>query len=156
MKRLSANFDLLIVQLLPPHKRQTVRVKLLQILFNLSGLFSRFRLWRNKQLLLINITSQIKVLEGYLRTVFGRIITIRENADKLKGISLLLEGQLQMMGLNNEPGTLAPFPLLSEFGGDLQGADFIVIAPPDVDKEALGIEIDKFKQMDKKYIIKQE
>jgi len=156
MKRLNVNFDLLIVQLLPPHKRQKVRVEILQILFNLAGLYNRFVLWRKKQLLLINITSQIKVLEGYLRTVFGKIITIRENTDKLKGISLLVEGQLQMIGLSNEPGTLAPFPLLSEFGGDLQGADFIVIAPVDVDKETLAIEIEKFKQMDKKYIIKQE
>jgi len=156
MKRLNANFDLLIVQLLPPHKRQTVRVKILRILFNLSDLFNRFHEWRKKQLLLIHITSQVKILEGYLRNLFGKIITIRENADKLKGISKLAEGQLQMMGLSTETGMLASFPLLSEFGKDLQGADFIVIAPADIDSEALKIEIEKFKQMDKKYIIKQE
>ena len=156
MKRLNADFNSLIVQLLPPHKRQRIRVKILQILFNLAELFNEFLIWRKKQLYLTNITSQVKILEGYLETIFGSRIQIKEGADKLLGIPLIGEGPLRLMGLSSEPDKMVPFPLLIEIGEDLQGADFMVQAPANINTEELSIEIEKYKQMDKKYIIKQQ
>lgn len=154
MKRLNVDFDSLIVQLLPPHKRQTIRIKLLRIFFNVTGLYNFFREWRKKQLLLVNVTSQVKILEGYLSTIFKKGITIKD-ADKLVGISLEKEGQLRMFNLSSGTRNLVPLPLMHELREDLEGADFIVQTPTDVDREALEIEIEKYKQMDKKYIIKE-
>lgn len=71
------NFLNLARQLLPPHKRQPVRMKLLHGFFApLHSLFETFDQWRSDSRMMVNVNSQIKVFEGYLRKKYLSLIHI--------------------------------------------------------------------------------
>ena len=87
-------YDNLVKQLLPPHKRQRVRLWLMRtFVMPLRGLFEAFGIWRDDIRMLMNITNQVKVLEGYLQkkynaltihieTVRGRVVAYLSGAGR--------------------------------------------------------------------------
>ena len=152
MRKICVNFLSLVLQLLPPHKCQRIRVFILQCLVDLTSVYDSFDDWRAEQYRLLNMNSQVKVLESWLRRKIHSLIQIHSRRDGLLLISLIAEQQLTPIGFMNEnPQEL---PLLIEMSDDWFTVDFIVIPPPgDVDMEALRVEIEKFKPMDKTYKI---
>ena len=150
MKRFFVDFPALVATLIPPHKQQPVRRAILQCLCSLPGIFAGFDAWRRWQSFLIGVNSQVKVLEGYLRVLFGEGIKILNYHDGLMGISLLSEEQTVPVGLSGE-NVLLPLPLLGEMTSGFVDTDFVVALPPGVDAEAVKREIENFKLADKKY-----
>ena len=59
-------------QLLPEHKRQPVRLRILRAFVKpLADLFAAFSLWRDETRKLLNVTNQEGVLEQFLRNKYG-------------------------------------------------------------------------------------
>jgi hypothetical protein len=137
--------------LLPPHKRQAMRLFVLQTLIDLLPVYNGFDNWRAQQHRLININSQKKVLESYLRMTIHPAVLILTYTETLVLISLLVEEQLISAGLEEE--RMEPFPLLGEITNELAGFDFVVLVPAGVDTEKTKIEIEKFNAIDKHYKI---
>lgn len=142
------NIQGIIRQFLPPHKRQTNRLKWLYGLFDLQGLFDDFEQWREEMRYKIHITSQHQVLEEHLRKLFGENIVIRSYSDRYLEIGLNAESahwvsfeSLQEVALTGES---------RELFGDV---DFIVYAPVEIDWNLLYAEIEKYKLADRNYKI---
>jgi len=151
MRKLSVNFLRFILQLLPPHKRQPVRLSILQSLIDLLPVYKSFDNWRLQQHRLINMNSQKKVLESYLRMIIHPAVLILTYTETLILISLFIEEQLISIGLEEEDTVL--FPLLGEMTNGLDGFDFVVVVPAGTDVEKIKIEIEKFNAIDKHYKI---
>lgn len=146
---LKLNCPNLIRQLLPPHKRQPVRLKWLAgLIALLQRLFDSFDVWRKDTRMLANVNSQVKVLEGYLRKKYNdvniRIVTFNNG---LLLVGLISEGVTMWpeIGLAKEK-LMKPIPLENEVRGEFEGVNFIVQIPITVDKEQIEIEIEKYKQ----------
>jgi len=148
MRKLNVNFLRLILQLLPPHKRQPIRLFVLQSLIDLLPVYNVFDIWRSQQCRLINMNSQKKVLESYLKMIIHPSVFILTYTEMLVLISLFVEEQLISVGLLSESTVL--LPLLDELN-ILDGFDFVAFVPAGTDVEKTKIEIEKFKAIDKHY-----
>lgn len=143
------NFKNLVRQLLPPHKRQSNRLLLLQTFLSpLQSLFDFFTVWRSEKRMLIHINSQVRVLEGYLRYKYhDRLgIKIQTYDDGLVAIGVQEEGIAMMgaIGLEKEELFLK-IPLEGEIRNEMGGVDFIVRIPLGVDIEAVRADIEFYK-----------
>lgn len=156
---MNINFRNLIRQLLPPHKRQPVRLALLRAFAApLAELFASFAAWRADTRMMINVNSQVKVLEGYLRKKYNQPIAIKIEtyADGLLIVGFEQEGELMtpVIGEENEDRT-AEIPKdeheVRERFGDV---DFIVYVPQTIDLNAIRADIEKYKQVLTRYKIK--
>lgn len=137
-------------QLLPPHKRQPVRLALLQSFLNpLETLFKEFNTWRANARMMINVNSQVKIFEGYLRKKYNQPIAIKivTFSDGLLLVGLSNEGEAMKpaIGLKSE-NRPAEVPLRTEIRDRFGDADFIVYIPSSVDINMIRAEIEKYKQ----------
>ena len=153
------NIDNLVRQLVPPHRRQPVRLGILcGLLYPLRQLWEWFELWRDDIRLRINVNSQVMVLEGYLRNKYNdNRITIASSNDGLLWVGLVVEGDLYMpkFGLLGAGEQVIYVPLLWESGasGDV---DFFVYIPEGVDIEVIRAEIERYRQAGVTYEIIQK
>lgn len=153
------NYQNFIRQLLPPHKRQKTRIRLLHcFIAPLQQLFSDFNTWRENSRMIINVTSQVKILEGYLRKKYNESISIK---------IVTFNNGLMLVGLEKEGNTMWPVigltgeemktvPLENEIRDKFDGADFIVYIPDNVNKMLIESEIEKYKQVLTTYKIIQQ
>lgn len=140
----------LVRQLLPPHKRQPVRLALLKSFLNpLETLFKDFDTWRANARMMINVNSQVKIFEGYLRKKYNQPIAIKiiTFSDGLLLVGLESEGESMMpaIGLEQE-NRFAEVPLETEVRDRFGDADFIVYIPAEIDINLIRAEIEKYKQ----------
>lgn len=141
----------LVRQLLPPHKRQPTRLKLLQgFITPLQTLFGDFRYWREDSRMMMNVNSQVKVLEGYLRKKYKEPISIKivTFSNGLLSVGLLSEGRTMWpaFGLFTEH-VLKEIPLKDEQRDKFKDADFIVYIPANIDRIQIEADIEKYKQV---------
>ena len=153
------NYQNLIRQLLPPHKRQKTRIRLLKgFISPLQKLFSDFNTWRENSRMMVNVNSQVKILEGYLRKRYQESISIKivtfNNGLMLTGLESEGNTMWPVIGLTDEE--LKAIPLENEIHDKFDGADFIVYIPEGVDKMLIESEIEKYKQVLTTYKIIQQ
>lgn len=154
------NYSNFVRQLLPPHKRQAVRLALLTaFLYPLQLLFNLFLDWRDNSRMMINVNSQVKILEGYLRKKYNRPISIKIVTfnNGLLPVGLISEGETMWarISLESEAG-MKGVPLENEMRDKFDGADFIVYIPKGIDVNLIESEIEKYKQVLTTYKIIQE
>lgn len=149
-------FNNLVRQLLPPHKRQSVRLSLLRaFIAPLSPLFASFADWRSDTRMMINVNSQVKVFEGYLRKKYNEPVTIKIITfdDGLLLVCLENEGVLLQPDIGLEAEKKIDVPLDGEVRDRFGDADFIVYIPTGLDINLIRAEIEKYKQALTKYKI---
>lgn len=149
-------FNNLVRQLLPPHKRQLVRLSLLRaFIAPLSQLFASFADWRSDTRMMINVNSQVKVFEGYLRKKYNEPVTIKIITfdDGLLMVCLENEGILLQPDIGLEAEKKIDVPLDGEIRDRFGDADFIVYIPAGLDINLIRAEIEKYKQALTKYKI---
>jgi hypothetical protein len=145
MKKLYVNFLLLVMQLIPPHKCQPVRLFILRCLLDLADVWNAFANWRTEQWRRANMTCQRMALEHYLKYLFGAELSLAVFPEDLILISLLVENQTVSLSLlSEEPLYLLDMPLLVEGEHDWQGHHFVVYAPYGTDTGLLGRTIEQF------------
>lgn len=148
---LKINYPNFVRQLLPPYKRQPSRLALLKgFIEPLQVLFEEFNVWRDNSRMMINVNSQVKVLEEYLRKKYNdpvRIKIVTYN-NMLLLVGLLSEGRAMWpeFGLIGE-NSFQSVPLENEVRDKFDGADFVVYIPLEVDKVLIEAEIEKYKQV---------
>lgn len=150
------NFNNLARQLIPPHKRQPARLTFVQALTApLQVLFNNFDRWRNNIRMLININSQVKVFEGYLRWKYEEPISIKiiTYEDGLLSVCLEKEGTLLQPEIGTENEKMVNIPLDGEIRERFGDCDFIVYMPTGIDINLIRAEIEKYKQALIKYNI---
>lgn len=158
---LRLNFNNLVCGLLPWYKRQPVRLGLLRSMaFPLGGLFADFDIWRNDTAVMINVNSQVAVLEGYLRKRYGQPIAIKIVTfdDGALEICLEAEGDARsvLIALDGESAVDTMVPLPGELRQLFGDADFLVYVPTGVDLDLLQADIERFKQAMTQYKIIQK
>lgn len=142
-------FANLVRQLTPPHKRQPVRLTLLRaFVAPLQVLFNSFDKWRSDTRMMINVNSQVKVFEGYLRKKYNEPITIKIVTfdDGLLMVCLESEGTLLQPDIGQEDEKTVDIPLDGEIRMQFGDADFIVYIPPNIDIDLIRAEIERYKQ----------
>ncbi|WP_018669021.1 hypothetical protein [Bacteroides gallinarum] len=147
---LKMNCRNLFRQLLPPHKRQPVRIGFLCVFASLlQKLFDSFTAWREDTRMMINVNSQVKVLESYLRKKYNEPVDIRIETfnNGLLLVGLESEGRTMWpeISLEDERQT-RPVPLENEVRDKFEGVNFIVYIPEGIDRTLVEIDIEKFKQ----------
>ena len=158
MQRIRLNIDNIVRALLPWYKRKPLRLAWLTGLASpLTGLWGEFAAWRMEMRLMMRVTAQVKVLEGYLQGHFSDLRLLVETYDE-QGLAV---------GLESEGDThLVAVPLPSEGEGvmvALQGemraqwgdADFLVYVPQGIDPDAVRAAVERFKIAGIKFKIKQ-
>lgn len=155
------NFDNLVVRLLPWHKRQTGRVSLLRsFVAPLGVLFADFDRWRTDTRMIVNVTSQVAVLEGYLRSKYNQPVTIKIVTfdDGAMEVCLAAEGDSQcvFIGMEGEEVDDTMVPLAGEMRSQFGDADFIVYIPAGIDLAMVTADIERFKQALTEYKIIQK
>lgn len=143
------NYKNLIRQLLPPHKRQPLRLTFLQGLITpLQTLFDSFNTYRDDSRMMVNVNSQVMVLEGYLRKKYKELIGIKVSTfnNGLLNVGLESEGttMLVWISLSNE-NSMKNVPLKDELRDKFQDADFVIYIPAGVDKLQVEADIEKYK-----------
>lgn len=145
------NYPNLIRQLLPPHKRQPMRIRVLTgFLSPVQKLFDDFLVWRSDSRMMINVNSQVKIFEGYLRKKYKEPISIKIVTfnNGLLLVGLLDEGKTMWPEVGLESESQCPgIPLENEIRDKFDGADFIVYMPKSIDKTLIESEIEKYKQV---------
>lgn len=144
------NYDNLVRQLVPPHKRQSVRLGILRrFAGRLKELHAEFYLWRNDIRMIVNVNSQVRVLEGYLRKKYNEPFSIKVLTydDGLMNVCLEEEGLTMMPGIGNDEAVLQAVALEGELREQFGDTDFMVYIPAGVDKELIVAEIEKYKQV---------
>ena len=143
------NFNNHVRQMLPPHRRQPVRLEFLrQFVAPLTGLFAAFDPWRDDIRMRMNLTGQIMVLEGYLRAKYDPSLSIRivTNEDRLLRVGLKPEERTHFAAVGLKAERRIGVALKREIY-DLYGdADFLVFIPAGVDIELIRIEVEKYRQ----------
>lgn len=121
----------------------------------LSDLMDGFILWRARIRMLLNVTSQVAVLEGYLRTNFSPEISIETYYDGGILIGLPQEGYSACVrvGLADETSQLI-IPLPGEIMGQFESVDFVIYCPQIVDTETVSAEVERFRQVLTTYNLK--
>lgn len=157
------NIDNYVRQHLPWHKRLPVRLALLRALLSpLRQLFDLFDRWRHSTRLMMNVSSQVRVLEGYLQdkygSVFIRVVTYDEQA---LAIGLEEEGDTHGVYMPYDQGEeseeQAPeVPLEGELREVFGDADFIVYIPVGIEIEDIRADIERFREALIKYKIIQQ
>lgn len=147
----------LVRQLLPPHKRQPVRLALLRAFLSpVEELFQAFSQWRSNTRMMVNVNCQVKVFEGYLRKKYREPIAIQivTFSDGLLPVGLEEEGKAMMpaIGLQEELHD-AHVPLDGELRERFGEVDFIVYLPATLDCRQIEAEIEKYKQVLTQYKI---
>ncbi len=149
----AVNFRNFVRQYLPAHKRQPVRLALLRAMVHLKGVFDDFAVWRDDYRYKIAVNSQVRVLQGHLRKVFGADIVVRSFAEQYLEIGLLVEpAHWRSFGLDGED-VFIPVALQGENEALFGDVDFIVFTPAGVDLALLRAEIEQYKLADKDYKI---
>lgn len=147
----------LIYQLVPPHKRLPVRLAWLSsLLAPLVDLWVSFYAWRANAKMMVNVNSQVAVLEGYLRKKYNQPVAIKIESytDGLLWVSLLSESDTHRPAFGRfgeEPNP--EIPLKDEIRERFEGYDFIVYIPSSVDRTLVEADIDKYRQALIKYKI---
>lgn len=141
----------LVRQLLPPHKRQATRLKLLQgFITPLQTLFDDFHAWREDARMMMNVNSQVRVLEGYLRKKYQEPVQLKivTFSNGLLSVGLISEGVTMWpaFGLLAER-TMKDIPLKDERRDQFADADFIVYIPTRIDRMRIEADIEKYKQV---------
>lgn len=150
--KLSSNFYLLIKTLLPFHKRQPKRLAFLNSLLPIDSLLNSFHTWANYTLMMISVNSQVKVLEGYLRSKYNnKNIIIKLYEDGLLPIGLLDEGDNNLLYVGESD--FIDVALLGETVNEFDDIDFWVIIPQSLSYDEVLSEIEKYKLIDKTYKI---
>lgn len=150
------NIDNLVRQLLPPHKRQPVRLLILRVFAGrLKTLFGEFDQWRDDTRMMVNVDSQVKVLEGYLRVKYREPISIKIVTfdDGLLLVGLEEEGETFMPAISDDNEQPADVPLVNEIRERFGDADFLVYIPAGVDVDLIRAEIERYKRALAKYNI---
>lgn len=155
------NIRHLAYQLLPPHKRQQNRANwLVSLLAPLVELWDGFYTWRANKRMMVNVNSQLLVLQGYLQKKYNQPfkIYIESYRDGLPWVALNLEesGELLLQtGLADEERQES-VPLKDEIRTRFNGVDFKVYIPKDLkdlDRVLIAAEIEKYRQALVKYEI---
>ncbi len=150
------NFNNLVRQLLPPHKRQPVRLMLLRAFAHpLADLFVGFSRWRDDTRMMVNVNCQVKVFEGYLRKKYNEPIAIKivTYNDGLMMVCLEREGVLLQPEIGHEEEKIVEVPLDGEIRANFGDVDFIVYVPAGLDLNLIRAEVEKYKQALIKYKI---
>lgn len=160
MRNIRIDYRNLVRQLLPDHKRQPGRLWWLRGLTTpLAGLFADFERWRADTRRIVNVTAQMRILEGYLRTKYGQPVAIRIETyqDGGLGVCLEAEGDAQRLdlALEAEGASAADVPLEGEVRERFGDVDFVVYLPAGVDAERVTADIERFRQALTKYGIVQ-
>ena len=94
MRNYKIDFRNQVRQLLPEHKRQPVRLRILRAFVKpLADLFAAFSLWRDETRKLLNVTNQEGVLEQFLRNKYGAAdITIESYRETGFAVGIRSEG----------------------------------------------------------------
>lgn len=135
-----------------------IRLKWLSCLLSpLMDLWVAFQTWRTSTRMLVNMNSQIGVLEGYLRNKYNEPIAIRieSYADGLLWVPLASESEAQQPEFHSDY-TQVPvpeIPLQFEIRDRFSDVDFIVYIPVTIDKALIQAEIDTYRQALIKYKI---
>lgn len=145
------NFNNLVNGLLPWFKRTPVRLSFLRsMVAPLGRLFGDFDKWRSDTRMIVNVTSQVAVFEGYLRKKYGQPIAIKivTYDDGALEVCLEAEGTAQVVDipLESEDFTPPAIPLDGELRVQFGDADFIVYIPNSVDIDMITADIERFKQ----------
>lgn len=145
------NYQNLVRQLLPPHKRQPARLRLLQgFVTPLQTLFEEFREWREDSRMMMNVNSQVRVLEGYLQKKYKEPVSIKivTFSNGLLNIGLISEGKTMWpsVGLLSE-NRLQAISLKDEQRDKFEDADFIVYIPSGIERMQIEADIEKYKQV---------
>ena len=159
------NIRNLIFQLVPFHKRLPNRVAWLEKLFKpLSDLWDEFYQWRMQTRMMVNVNSQMMVLERFLQIKYGDNvgISIESYADGMILVPLDTESEELQPEIDspykqgeNQPKILA-IPQHDEIRTRFDGVDFIVYIPAEgVNKIQIEADIEKYRQALIKYQIKQ-
>lgn len=144
--------DNLVRQLLPPHKRLMNRLSWLRALLSpLKPLFADFHLWRGDTRMMVNVNSQVKVLEGYLQKKYHQPIAIKivTFEDGLLLVCLANEGELLQPEFDSEANQA--IPLDGEIRDKFDDTDFIVYIPMGIDIDLIRADIEKYKMALIKY-----
>lgn len=142
------NIDNLASQLLPWFKRQNTRVTWLRALISpLKDLSADFEVYKRDTRVLVNVTGQVKVLEGYLREKYGAESIIIETFDDMGlDVGLEVEGTTHLAHVPLEAEGQGPaVPLFGERKAAFGDADFIVYIPVGIDADAVRADISRFK-----------
>lgn len=150
MMNVSINFSRLVKTLMPPHKRQTKRLRWLQSLLSapLNSLFASYDVWRTNTRMMINVNCQVKVFEGYLRKKYNEPIAIKivTFEDGLLPVCLEEEGTTQQPSFGDEVADMVAIPLDGEMRLLFGDVDFVVYIPKGVNADLIGAEVEKYKQ----------
>lgn len=143
------NLPNLIRQLIPAHKRQPVRLGILEAFTApLKSLFSLFDSWRDQTRILLHVSSQIAVLEGYLRKKYNLpglyILTATDGALR---VCLIGEGDTHRVNvpLSDDGKPAVKIPLTGELTDKLGGVDFVVFVPIWEDSERIRADVERFR-----------
>lgn len=150
------NIDNLVRQTLPPHKRQPVRLVILRaMLSRIKELFAGFDPWRSDVRMMLNVNSQVIILEGYLRKKFGQPVSIKIVTfdDGLLSVGYELEGLTMMRPVGDTPENIPAVPFAGEIRERFGDADFIVYIPAGVDIDLIRAEIERYKRATAEYKI---
>lgn len=153
---MNIQFTNLVRQLLPPHKRQPARLSLLRaFVAPLSQLFASFDKWRSDTRMMINVNSQVKIFEEYLRKKYNEPITIKIVTfdDGLLLVCLESEGTLLQPEVGFTDEQTIDIPLDGEIREQFGDVDFIVYIPAGIDIVVIRAEIERYKQALIKYKI---
>lgn len=143
------NYNNLIRQLLPPHKRKPVRLILLRAFIRpLADLFSSFDEWRSDTRMMVNVNSQVKVFEEYLRRKYNEPVRIKIVTfdDGLLMICLEHEGIALQPEIGFPDEKMVDIPLDGEIRANFGDVDFIVYIPSGLDITMIRAEIEKYRQ----------
>lgn len=147
---ISVGYGRLVRMLIPPEKRQPKRLGWLQALvaIPLVSLFASFDKWRQNTRMMINVNSQVKVFEGYLRKKYNEPIAIKivTFEDGLLSVCLEEEGTTLQPKFGNEPAEMQAIPLDGEMRIRFGDVDFIVYIPLGVNPDLISAEVEKYKQ----------
>lgn len=141
----------LIYQLVPPHKRLPTRLAWLSaLLAPLADLWVSFCTWRANTRMMVNVNSQMAVLEGYLRKKYDQPVAIKieSYSDGLLWVPLDSEGDTLQPAFGSPFGTdpNPGIPLKDEIRTRFDDVDFIVYIPAGLDKALIEAEIEKYRQ----------
>lgn len=148
----------LVCQLVPPHKRLPVRLAWLSsLLAPLVDIWISFYAWRANARMMVNVNSQVAVLEGYLRKKYNQPVAIKIESytDGLLWVPLASESDALQPAFGSSFGEepSPEIPLKDELRGRFDGYDFIVYIPSSVDRTLVEADIEKYRQALIKYKI---
>lgn len=150
------NFKNLVCGLLPWQKRLPNRLVLLRaFVAPLVALFGDFDQWRADTRMVARVTSQVKVLEGYLRKKYNQPVAIKivTYEDGAINVGLEVEGQRLLLGTVEESAPTVDLPLSGERREQFGDTQFIIFVPAAVDIDELRADIERFRTAGTTYAI---